>query len=268
MFKKVVVKNQLASFSPRAGLRLVLIGLAMLTLSQSVGCKLGLHETAMVTYRDYVWAKRAFNLRYGNCDRPYAEHFESGFCAGYEAMCNGGDGYVPALPAEEYRSYEYQSVDGARCVNSWFEGYPAGVAAAKKDKAGTYHDVLISRMINSAVKQEKTQAVLPADVPVVAANQAQRPASGMNAPRVQPPTYPSYMPSNNMPSVLQKGTFDAPPQAMTAPPKLPEIVPATLPEIVQADYVPQPKLETAPTSNQPLPMATVPASWNSTRRNQ
>ncbi len=266
MFKKVVVKNQ-ASFSPRAGIRLVLIGIAMLTLSQSVGCKLGLHETAMVTYRDYVWAKRAFNLRYGNCDRPYAQHFENGFCAGYEATCNGGDGYVPALPAEEYRSYEYQSVDGSKCVNSWFEGYPAGVAAAKKDKAGTYHDVLISRMINSAVQQEKTGAVLPDDVPVVAAKQANM-SMQRTAPVVQPPTYPSYMPSGEMPSVLQQGTFQAPPQANMATPKLPEIVPPTLPEIVQANYVPQPQIKPAPASNQPLPMATVPASWNSTRRNQ
>lgn len=124
----------------------------------------------MLTYRDTVWAKRAFNLRYGNCKRAYAKHFENGFCAGYTDMCNGGDGYVPALPPEEYRAPEYQSADGAKCVNSWFEGYPAGVAAAKKDKSGTYHDVLISRMIDSAIDQSNTDPVLPADVQVVSMN--------------------------------------------------------------------------------------------------
>ena len=94
-------------------------------------------------------------------------------------MCNGGDGYVPALPPEEYRAPEYQSADGAKCVNSWFEGYPAGVAAARKDKSGTYHDVLISRMIDSAIDQSNTDPVLPADVQVVSTNETPSPTTPM-----------------------------------------------------------------------------------------
>ena len=105
-------------------------------------------------YRDNVWAKRACNLRYSNCNRPYASHFESGFEAGYVDICNGGDGYVPATPPECYWGFDYQTPDGAQCVNAWFEGYPAGVAAAKRDHAGTYRDVFVSRMIQSAIKQD------------------------------------------------------------------------------------------------------------------
>ncbi|MGB1929875.1 MAG: hypothetical protein ACPIA2_13485 [Mariniblastus sp.] len=164
------MKNQPTYVTPRQGFPFLIVCIAVLTAASFTGCKLGIKEASMLTYRDTVWAKRAFNLRYGNCKRAYAKHFENGFCAGYTDMCNGGDGYVPALPPEEYRAPEYQSADGAKCVNSWFEGYPAGVAAAKKDKSGTYHDVLISRMIDSAIDQSNTDPVLPADVQVVSMN--------------------------------------------------------------------------------------------------
>ena len=159
------------------------------------GCKLGIKEASMLTYRDTVWAKRAFNLRYGNCKRAYANHFENGFCAGYTDMCNGGDGYVPALPPEEYRAPEYQSADGAKCVNSWFEGYPAGVAAARKDKSGTYHDVLISRMIDSAINQSNTDPVLPSDVQVVSKDANQSFETPM-----------ATMPTSNLPSGVRTVT--------------------------------------------------------------
>lgn len=173
------MKNQLTFVTPKHGYPLLIICVAILTTASFTGCKLGIKEASMLTYRDTVWAKRAFNLRYGNCNRAYAKHFENGFCAGYTDMCNGGDGYVPALPPEEYRAPEYQSADGAKCVNSWFEGYPAGVAAARKDKSGTYHDVLISRMIDSAIDQSNTDPVLPADVQVVSTNETPSPTTPM-----------------------------------------------------------------------------------------
>ena len=167
MLKNFVVKSQPASQISTVGSRVLLIGIAMLLLGQCSGCKLGIKEASMLTWRDTVWSKRAYNLRYGGCERQYGQHFEQGFRAGYVDTCNGGDGYVPALPPQAYRSPEYRTDDGTKCVNSWFEGYPAGVAAAKKDKAGTYHDVLISRMIDSAVTQSKTTPVLPGDVRII-----------------------------------------------------------------------------------------------------
>lgn len=161
--------------SPTVGYALA--GLSTLLCCFSIGCSgwgsgnglgLGLRDTLLIEYRDAVWARRAYNLRYGNCDRPFSRHYRDGFCEGYCNVCNGGDGYVPALPPAEYRGYEYQSAEGAQCVNAWFEGYPAGVAAAKKDRAGDFKEMFVSRMINSAVTQDKAKHQLPDDVPLIA----------------------------------------------------------------------------------------------------
>lgn len=217
MFNKAVVKNQPATQLTRLGTRLLLIGIAMLTLSQTAGCRLGIKEAAMLTYRDEVWARRAYNLRYANCNRKYAKHFERGFRAGYQDMSNGGDGYVPALPPDEYRSYEYQTSDGAKCINSWFEGYPAGVAAAKKDKSGTYHDIMISRMVNSAIAQTKTTPVLPGDVKIVPAKQHDQEFNRNKTSVVKPAANDPYVPAGSQSSILSPGTLAAPPQASYAP---------------------------------------------------
>lgn len=148
----------------------MLVALAFTSLIQS-GCttpirRLGIIDELAITYRDRVWAQRAYNLRYANCNREYAEHFKSGFCAGYADVCNGGDGYLPALPPEQYRGYEYQCAEGSKCVDTWFDAYPAGVAAAREEKAGSYHEMHISRMIDQAVTQKNAPNVLPSDVPV------------------------------------------------------------------------------------------------------
>jgi len=148
--------------------RLAVVALISVTATQA-GCNVlrSFDQTAAITFRDLVWSKRAFNLRYGNCDRPYAEHFRNGFCDGYSDVCQGGDGYTPALPPDSYRGYEFQSADGSNCVNAWFEGYPAGVAAARKDNSGSYHDLAVSRLLESAIKQEKNKPKLTGEVPVV-----------------------------------------------------------------------------------------------------
>lgn len=207
--------------------QLLIISCAILMIVQSVGCatpaRLGLGEAVAVGYRDMVWAKRAYNLRFGNCNRAYADHFKSGFCAGYTEMCNGGDGYTPALPPSEYRGYEFQSADGVQCVNSWFEGYPEGVAAAKKDNAGTYHDILISRMINTAVKQDKTKPSLPTDVPIVSAAYQRtgvpivQPKTRTVLPPVVPPASPGLPPiiqeavsSPGLPPIIQDTSNSVP----------------------------------------------------------
>ena len=147
---------------------LLLSALAVTLTLPAAGCHIirAFDETAALTWRDFVWSQRAYNLRYGTSNEPYSEHFRNGFCAGYEDVANGGDGYVPALPPEDYRSYEYQSADGAKCVEAWFKGYPAGVAAAREDKTGEHHDVRISRLIEAAIQQDKTDVKLPGEIPV------------------------------------------------------------------------------------------------------
>ncbi len=151
--------------------RLICIVAMIGLLSQSVGCVsgpgAGVFEEPLGGYRNHVWSNRAYNLRYGNCDREFETHFKQGFVDGYQDMCNGGDGYVPAVPPEEYWSYQYQSPEGAKCVNTWFKGYPLGVKAAREDGAGSFQKVYISKMIQSAIVQDKADHVLPDDVPVV-----------------------------------------------------------------------------------------------------
>lgn len=160
--------------------RLCVAAIAGLIASQSIGCCFtggcgagglasGFMDRQISCYRDKVWAKRAFNLRYGNCDRKFGDHFRNGFVDGYCSVCDGGDGFVPAMPPECYWGNEFQCAEGAQCVNSWFEGYPAGAIAARKDGAGSFRDVYISKMINSAIIQEKKQAELepPRMAPVV-----------------------------------------------------------------------------------------------------
>ena len=151
----------------------LLLALGFTSLIQT-GCtsparRLGIVDELAIAYRDRVWAQRAYNLRFANCDRQYEDHFKNGFCAGYADVCNGGDGYVPAVPPETYRGYEYQCAEGSRCVDSWFDGYPEGVAAARAEDAGSYHEMHVSRMIDQAVTQAKTPDRLPSDIPVTKA---------------------------------------------------------------------------------------------------
>jgi len=184
--------------------RLAVAALIVVTATQT-GCNVlrSFDQAAALTYRDLVWSKRAFNLRFGNCDRPYAEHFENGFCEGYSDVCQGGDGFTPALPPDSYRGYEYQSADGSKCVDAWFEGYPAGVAAARKDNSGSFHDLAVSRLLESAIKQEKNKPKLTGEVPVVSGKKV---VGEKNPVDFTPPPIPSHpnipAPSYEVPGVL------------------------------------------------------------------
>jgi len=240
--------------------QLLVASFALLMIAQSIGCasfsRLGVGEAIAVGYRDIVWAKRAFNLRYGNCERPYAEHFENGFCAGYTDVANGSDGYVPALPPTEYRGFEFQSVDGSRCVTTWFEGYPAGVAAAKQDKAGSYHDVMISRMVHSAIQQENTKAILPQDIPIAGAKEALRhtPFAKSTGRSLLAPPAPKLAPTG-LPPIISSNALSISP-AKTLPPI--EQAPPAPPKIVPASYGTLP--------NAPRPLAVSEKRWSSSRK--
>ena len=231
MSNEVIAKHHQSTNSTRLRNQLLVLSFALLIITQSVGCasqtSLGIGEAVAIAYRDNVWAKRAFNLRYGNCDRQYADHFQSGFRAGYTETSNGGDGFTPALPPASYRGVQFQSADGSQCINSWFEGYPAGVAAAKQDKVGNYHDVMISRLIDTATKQAKAESVLPSDVPIVAGKRARS-----RIPIIKPKR--SGMPKFNLPPIISGSQAS---------------------KVVPANY--------STTDNEPLPMAVSPEPWKS-----
>lgn len=161
----------------------LLLAVTVLCSGMSAGCYTvqsgtgGLvFDKLVMNYRDRVWAARAWNQQTGGAFAPIGDHYRQGFVDGYCGVCQGGDGYVPALPPDQYWSARYQSAEGASCVNDWFSGYPRGAAAAKKHGAGSYNDLYVSRMMDAAIKQQGTEVKLPSDVRVV------RDGSGSNPP--------------------------------------------------------------------------------------
>ncbi len=172
--------------------RLVMLSIVAVLLSGSLGCRCieTFHDAyidgPIRCYRERVWAERAYNVRFGNCHRDFETHFERGFIEGYSAVSQGGDGFVPAMPPRAYWGSEYQTADGAQCVNTWFEGYPAGAAAARQDSAGNYHQIYVSKMMESAITQAKTSPVKNRTARLVSANSdgpdTDRQASARNAP--------------------------------------------------------------------------------------
>lgn len=172
--------------------RYLLFSLVAVLLCGSLGCRcVETFHTAYVDgpircYRDRVWAERAYNIRFGKCQRGFENHFERGFVEGYSDVSQGGDGYVPAMPPRAYWGSEYQTDDGAQCVDTWFDGYPAGAAAAQRDKAGTYHEIFVSKMMASAITQQNETPVKKRNVrtgsPGDQNSAGVREASARNAP--------------------------------------------------------------------------------------
>lgn len=163
------------------GLHCLVKGLAscllLMAVINSTGCHRSIYsggsqalDSTFMSYRDHVWANRAYNLTYRGEQRKFGDHHRKGFIEGYCSACEGGDGYVPALPPEEYWSYAYKSDEGARCVEAWYEGYPEGVAAARKTGAEKFRSIYVSKMVDAAIAQEKTGAVLASDKPADSAN--------------------------------------------------------------------------------------------------
>ena len=243
--------------------QLLVLTLGLLMIAQSIGCSsvsnLGFGEAITVAYRDLVWARRAFNVRFGNCDRPFPEHFQNGFEAGFIETANGGDGFVPALPPAEYRGFEFQSVDGAQCVAAWFEGYPAGVAAAKQDKAGNFHDIQISRLVNAAIQQENTDNLLPQEIPIVNAKNAAT-KSQTAQKRALPPISPQVAPPIPKPDPTRLPPIISSDALSISPVETPTHVPieTAVPKIVPASYG-------AGVSNTPLPVTISNKPWTSSR---
>lgn len=181
----------------RMGLLICLAGIVVIPFG---GCNYAryadLFEQPVIDYRDEVWARRAYNLRFASCERPYEKHFQQGFIDGYCSVCNGEDGYVPALPPEEYWGYEYQSADGSQCVNSWFKGFPLGAAAARRDGAGSFRDVYISKMANSAIEREqKDPPGISTAEPTPSAPSTPPPSPGVRPElRIDTPDQPASVP--------------------------------------------------------------------------
>ena len=103
--------------------------------------------------QEKVWAKRAFHLRFGHCERIHADHFREGFVAGYRNVCDGKGGQVPTLPPEKYWGFNYRNQEGVAMQDAWFAGYESGADSARTDGSGNYQGIQISRQVQQAIME-------------------------------------------------------------------------------------------------------------------
>ena len=104
---------------------------------------------------DRVWAKRAFHLRYGHCNRMHADHFEEGFLAGYCDIYEGGDGQTPTLPPKKYWGFQYQSEEGYEMQQAWYAGFEQGAVSAKGDGSSRYRGIQLSRELEELLAEQR-----------------------------------------------------------------------------------------------------------------
>ena len=148
--------------------RLVYLGIAAATVTMAIGftgcCSRGGYgnggvygfidnfmQEQVACMQEKVWAKRAFHLRFGHCERIHADHFRDGFVAGYCNVCDGKGGEMPALPPEKYWGFQYRNMEGAEMQNAWFAGFEQGAESARTDGSGSFHEIQISRQLEEAM---------------------------------------------------------------------------------------------------------------------
>ena len=190
--------------------------------------------------RDRVWARRAFHLRYGHCDRVHADHFRDGFIAGYGNVCEGHGGECPALPPEKYWSYRYRSHEGAEMQNAWFAGFEAGAESARADGTTTFQEIQISRALEEAM---------------LAADEMEAMHAGIRKEYIIDAAPVTEGASRRSPIVINEPMM---PRPMSTPPSM-SMPQANMPYIPD-NQPPYQRMEMAPSENMPLSIQGHPAS--------
>lgn len=162
-------ENKRSSFQGQTVMsRFICLGVAALAASMTLGfsgcCSSGyggggllwgfvdqFMQQQVACMQERVWARRAFHLRYGHCERIHADHFRDGFVSGYCNACDGGGTDVPALPPEKYWGFQYRNQEGVDMQTAWFEGYEAGAQSAVSDGPGAFQNIQVSRQIEQAI---------------------------------------------------------------------------------------------------------------------
>jgi hypothetical protein len=103
--------------------------------------------------QEKVWARRAFHLRFGHCERIHADHFRDGFVAGYCNVCDGKGGQIPTLPPDKYWGFNYRNQEGVEMQNAWFAGFEAGAQSARSDGSGNWQGIQIPRQVQEAIME-------------------------------------------------------------------------------------------------------------------
>jgi hypothetical protein len=156
----------------------IAVGAAVLSLGGS-GCAL-VHDTVSLTAytvkesvqdcretkRNQKWAEQAWkNVRRCNPDAVYTEDYEAGFEDGFaHYLFRGGNGEPPPLPPRHYRKLAYQTPEGYRAIEDWFEGYRYGAIVARE--SGYREFVTGPSAFRNAVPMESPVAgPVPASLP-------------------------------------------------------------------------------------------------------
>jgi hypothetical protein len=84
--------------------------------------------------RNRHWAQTAWkDYAAASPECSGSRDFEHGFKEGFaEYLYEGGPAEPPLLPPTRYRKLRYQTVDGYRAVQDWFEGYRRGAQVAEQ----------------------------------------------------------------------------------------------------------------------------------------
>jgi hypothetical protein len=113
----------------------------------SAGCVLVRDGTGIVGYklrercsdcgerwRDQRWAAQAWKqVKQSNPQHVYSDDYAHGFKEGFvDLLFRGGSGEPPLVAPRRYRGVGYQTPDGYRAVQDWFDGYRHGSAQASK----------------------------------------------------------------------------------------------------------------------------------------
>ncbi|TVP98140.1 MAG: hypothetical protein EA381_13215 [Planctomycetaceae bacterium] len=126
----------------------VLIPHAGCTMLANAQKNLGRHDGMdefLVSHRNRAWSARAWLCnQQGYRHHPYKADLEAGFRQGYEDVAAGGSGCTPPVCPRSYWGWQYQSPDGQKRMNAWFEGYPLGVRAAEQDGIAHWGAVVTS----------------------------------------------------------------------------------------------------------------------------
>ena len=99
------------------------------------------------------WLRRRHHFQKEKFDKD----FRAGFRAGYEEVAAGGNGCCPAVPPQNYWSWEFQSAEGRGRTQAWYAGFPHGARAAEEDGVANWNQMPMS----IGMQAEYQQAGMP-----------------------------------------------------------------------------------------------------------
>jgi len=149
----------------------------------------------------------------------HSKDFKSGFVQAFEDLADGASGAIPAVPPEKYWTAYYRTPEGQQCAHAWFDGYRAGVDAARLDANIGFNQVAASTDVGSG-----TAGTFPGP-PVVYEQGAAHPSVGRDPARHSPHSGAHPVPLNRPTPV--PGSPMAPPTPMPATPMPATPMPAT-----------------------------------------